>query len=61
MDESGFLSKIYNFLLHFTSLWFFELGYAALTKIRFKKGERIFKVENETCLVTLESHFHLIC
>ena len=55
--------KAVKILLPFASSWLCEFGFSSLTEIRFKKRERLFKINDEmrACLATLEPRFNLIC
>lgn len=53
--------KAIKILRPFASLWFCELGFPALTEIKFKKRERLLKVYYEIRLSILEPCYDLIC
>jgi len=50
-------------LLPFSSTWFCEFGFSALTEIKSKKRERLLRIDDEmrVCLSTLEPRWSLIC
>jgi zinc finger BED domain-containing protein 5/7/8/9 len=55
--------KAVNTLLPFSSSWFCEFGFSALTEIKSKKRERLLRIDDEmrVCLSTLEPRWNMIC
>ena len=55
--------KAVKILLPFSSSWFCETGFSALTEIKSKKRERLLRIDDEmrVCLSSLNPRWNLIC